>query len=323
MRIGLRFPLAAMLLASCQRTTSIPTQATDQHRVLVVVSAADTFELASGHLIESGYFISELGRALRKLDDLGFTADFATPGGKIPTIDTHGLDLNFYMVGDLTNAAAAARERDLDLAIAEKHFGRLRFSTNKVAPELDNALSDLRRRQEAAGLTEKPMLRLEDLTTDTALERYAGLYVPGGHAPKVDLVFSDAMGKVLRHFHARQKPTAIICHAPIVLLSTMPDWDPARPVTAAMQANFPYAGYQITLGSKKEEWLLENALYLKGHKLKYYVEDEAREAGLRVNTQRVPSTSQVVTDWELLTGANPASTRALAEKFADALTKTK
>ena len=40
-----------------------------------------------------------------------------------------------------------------------------------------------------------------------------------GHAPLEDLKLNKDLGRILLHFHAAQRPTAIICHAPIALLS--------------------------------------------------------------------------------------------------------
>jgi len=107
----------------------------------------------------------------------------------------------------------------------------------------------------------------------------------------------------------------------MVLLSAMDGvYDPFTPLTPAQKDNFIYKGYNITIGSKKEELILENFLYLAGSRLQYYVEEETREAGLQVHAFRIPSTSQVVVDRELLTGANPSSIYQLTNKFVNALT---
>ncbi len=60
-------------------------------------------------------------------------------------------------------------------------------------------------------------------------ERLAGfdaVFVPGGHAPLVNLPHRDAFnddelnvdfGALLAYFHARNRPTGLICHAPAAL----------------------------------------------------------------------------------------------------------
>lgn len=53
-----------------------------------------------------------------------------------------------------------------------------------------------------------------------------------GHAPLEDLKDDKDLGRILLHFHRAQRPTAIICHAPIALLSAKQ----ARPLAWCGQA---------------------------------------------------------------------------------------
>jgi putative intracellular protease/amidase len=292
-------------------------------RVLVVVSSATVLPLrplADGtpRSIPTGYFLNELGATLRVLEESGYAIDIATPGGLVPTIDVNGLEKYHYTLQAGINALAA---RDADIQVAWRHFGKLKLSTNTtISTEVRDYLARVQAAQ--VNLVPRQPLRLEALTTDAALAPYAGVYVPGGHAPKVDLLYSPAMGAVLRHFHAFRKPTALICHAPIVMLSAFPrPWSHTLALTDTDKRAFIYAGYRITVGNVSEERMLEDSLYLSttGDKLPYYVEPELREAGFYVNTFRVTGTSQIEQDRELLTGGNPASTPALAEAFRYAL----
>ncbi|WP_445356890.1 hypothetical protein ACJJIC_10855 [Microbulbifer sp. ANSA002] len=98
-------------------------------------------------------------------------------------------------------------------------------------------------------------------------------------------------------------------------------YDPFIPLSEEQKNNFIYKGYNITLGNKSEELILENFLYLKGSRLEYYVAEKVREAGLKVSNFRVPSMSQVIEDRELVTGANPSSVYSLADKFIYKLQK--
>ena len=52
-----------------------------------------------------------------------------------------------------------------------------------------------------------------------------------GHAPMMDMPTDKALGRILLHFHRKQKPTALICHAPVALLAT-------REVRAALSCGF-------------------------------------------------------------------------------------
>ncbi|WP_444901815.1 DJ-1/PfpI family protein [Microbulbifer sp. SSSA007] len=297
-------------------------------KVLVVVSAADQLVLKSGGVVESGYFVSELAETLRQLEANGYEFDIATPGGKIPTVDGYGLQMYFYKAAVVSNwpryalspKAKAEEERSKDIATALKYFGKLRFSNRYANEEVSAFLDEIEQKIEHQQLVEKPMVSLESLVSEKKLEQYDGIYIPGGHAPKTDLLFNEDLGDILTHFHENEKITAIICHAPIVLLTAMEGvYDPFVPLTYEQKVNFIYKGYNITLGNKSEEVILENFLYLKGSRLQYYVAEKAKEAGLHVSNIRVPSMSQVVEDRELITGANPSSVYSLASKFIEKL----
>ncbi|BBM03040.1 thiazole biosynthesis protein ThiJ [Microbulbifer sp. GL-2] len=293
-------------------------------KVLVVVSAADHLVLKNGGVVESGYFVSELSETLRQLEDNGYEVDIATPGGKTPVIDGYGLQMYFYKASVVSNwpqyslhpKAKAQEERSKDIATAMKYFGRLKFTNRYANDEVSAFLDDVEYEMEQQQITEKPVLSLESLAESKYLEKYNGIYIPGGHAPKTDLLFSKELGDILTYFHEAKKPTAIICHAPIVLLTAMEGtYDPFTSLTEEQKNNFIYKGYNITLGNKSEELILENFLYLKGSRLEYYVAEKAKEAGLNVSSFRVPSMSQIIEDRELITGANPSSVYSLANRF--------
>ena len=40
------------------------------------------------------------------------------------------------------------------------------------------------------------------------LNKYVGIFVPGGQAPVVDLMQDAELGEILRYFHAQKRPTA-------------------------------------------------------------------------------------------------------------------
>jgi hypothetical protein len=61
---------------------------------------------------------------LRSLDEAGYTVDFATPGGRVPTIDVHGFKRYFYDPLWLVHG----QTREAEIATAEEFFGALHFS---------------------------------------------------------------------------------------------------------------------------------------------------------------------------------------------------
>ena len=64
--------------------------------------------------------------------------------------------------------------------------------------------------------------RISDVIA-SGLDQYDAVFVPGGHGPMMDLLDDPDAGTVLRHFHKTSKPTAVLCHGPISLLSALPN----------------------------------------------------------------------------------------------------
>ena len=77
----------------------------------------------------------------------------------------------------------------------------------------------------------------------------------------MDLLDDPDAGTVMRHFHEASKPTAVLCHGPISLLSALPN---SREFVAALAAGdaagarekaqgWIYSGYKMTIFSTAEE----------------------------------------------------------------------
>ncbi|MGU7778575.1 hypothetical protein [Burkholderia sp. PU8-34] len=108
---------------------------------------------------------------------------------------------------------------------------------------------------------------------------------PSCHGKKA--ASSRFLGDV-RSFASNCRPTGMICHGPISLLSTLPD---AKAFEGAMvaddlrnanklAADWPYAGYRLTVLSSTEELL---AVSQFGGHPKYSVSDALSQAGAHVD----------------------------------------
>ncbi len=78
----------------------------------------------------------------------------------------------------------------------------------------------LKFRDSLTGLTNPT--RISDVIA-SGLDQYDAVFVPGGHGPMMDLLDDPDAGTVMRHFHKTSKPTAVLCHGPISLLSALPN----------------------------------------------------------------------------------------------------
>src|ERR1700744_4395619 len=126
-------------------------------KVLVVMSGAHLLELKDNKPYATGYYLNELATPLRALLKAGYTPVFASPNGDAPTMDASSNKSMFFGNDDA------------------KRWDMLRFI------------------DVFAGL--RHPLKLSDVAGHT--DDYAGVFVPGGHAPMVDLVKDKDLGKIL------------------------------------------------------------------------------------------------------------------------------
>jgi putative intracellular protease/amidase len=249
-------------------------------KVLVVMSGAHLLELKDNKVYATGYYLNELATPLRALIKAGYTPVFASPNGDAPTMDASSNKALFFGNDD------------------GKRMDTLRFIDS--LPGLRHPL----KLSEIAG-------RAED---------YAGVFVPGGHAPMVDLVKDKDLGKILLSFHHANRPTALICHGPMALLSTLPNserFDEAlnagkTDALSALARGWPYAGYKIAVFSKSEEKQIE-APQLEG--IAPYYNDEALATAGATIQNAADWTPNAVVDRELITGQQPFSDQVFADAF--------
>ena len=254
-------------------------------KILIVGSSVSTFVLKDGQKQPTGYYFNELAIPAQALVDAGFEIVLVTPLGNEPIVDRHSLDAS--------------------------HFGgsEERFQKTRDFVTMNDGLRNPRTIRSAI---------------EEGLENYMGVFLAGGHPPMIDLMEDPDLGTVLRHFHAEEKPTALLCHAPIAVTAAMMDAKRFRQALvdgdtlSAMDAaaGWQYAGYRMTVFSNEEEkWAEENVLH---GRVPFYVVDALKSAGaiLELKGLFIPN---VVQDRELITGQNPPSDHLLAAAFIRAL----
>lgn len=255
-------------------------------QVVVLGSNETQLGLRSGSTATVGQYLNETAVPALALLDAGYDIVLATPNGTKPHIDA-GSDTKDHFGGD---EAAYQRAKDF-------------FASQP-------AMNDVR--------TLKSVV-------DEGLDGFVGVFVPGGHAPIVDLMQDRDAGTILRHFHAAAKPTALLCHDPVVVVSALDDAPAFRKAlmegddagAADLARDWIYAGYRMTVFSTSEEKIAEEQV-LKGE-LYFDMEKALLSAGGDVSVTDKNFASNVVVDRELITGQNPASDRAMADALIEAL----
>lgn len=275
-------------------------------KVLVILSSEDKITLKDGVVHPTGFFLSELMVPLKKLIDAGYEPVFANPKGSKAVMDQVS-DGSFWF-GDIpdasTEAKTAAQRKHQEAKAGCKQLG--------ICGE---------------GVEGTRTLKSLSQVISEGLNQYAGVFLPGGHAPMEDLWKDRNLGAILRHFHDAGKPTALICHAPIALLSAL-----SRPeeyvaalekkdaAAAAKKAkDWIYKGYSLavftTAEEKQEEPGEDNAL---GGFVRFYPDEALETAGAGVR-RAAKWNSNALRDRELITGQNPMSDEAFAEHLLAAL----
>ena len=256
-----------------------------KEKVLVIGSNGNRLELRGGGFTEVGQWLNEIVVPSMALIDAGYDLVLATPKGTKPQIDQ-------------ASESAQHFGGDEDAYARAKAFYADHPSMNRVHT-LESVIND-------------------------GLDAYVGVYVPGGHAPAVDLMQDAQTGTILRHFHEARKPTALLCHGPVALTGAMPNTREFRAALVAgddakateLAKGWAYAGYQMTVFSEAEEaWAEKNVL---GGELTFDMPKALRLAGGQVTTGP-DFKSNAVVDRELITGQNPASDRAIGAGLVKAL----
>jgi putative intracellular protease/amidase len=260
---------------------------TTNGKVLVLVSSGHGLPLKDGKVYAgAGYYLNELTVPVRALMKEGYEITFANPKGNTPQLDVHSAVADFFG-GD------EAKLQDY-----------LKFKDS------------------LAGL--KNPTRISDVVA-SGLDQYDAVFVPGGHGPMIDLLDDPDAGIVMRHFHQTSKPTAVLCHGPISLLSALPNsvevvdllkaGDYARAREKAAE-DWIYFGYKMTIFSTAEEQQREPQEI--GGKVLFYPDFALLTAGGNVSVV-APWQSYVIQDRELISGQNPFSDQALLKLLLPAL----
>jgi putative intracellular protease/amidase len=258
-------------------------------KVLIIGSNATRIEVRNGGTSPTGQYLNETVVPAMALIAAGYEVVLATPNGAKPHIDEASDSAN-YFGGD-----------------------QAAYATAKAFFDTDPSMNQPRTLRSVIG---------------EGLDGFAGVFVPGGQAPGVDLMQDAETGVILRHFHARGKPTALLCHGPIAVASALENAPEFRAAliagdtakAAELARGWPYAGYNMTVFSNSEEKVVED--HVLHDKLYFNVADALEIAGGKVITNPVNFEPNVIEDRELITGQNPRSDHPLTATLIAALDRS-
>ncbi len=255
-------------------------------KILVLGSNATRIEVQGGGAAAIGQYLNETVVPSIALIEAGYQVVLATPNGTKPHID--------------------------ELSDSPQHFGNdeAAYFRGRRFYDDDPSMNQVR--------TLRSVI-------EEGLGGYAGVFVPGGHAPVVDLMQNADMGTILRHFHDNGKPTALLCHGPVAVAATMSRAVEFRAALVSgdtatateIAKGWQYAGYKMTVFSASEEQWAEGNLFHA--RLPFYMPDALRIAGAEITINPIDWAPNVVVDRELITGQNMASDHQIAATLVAAL----
>ena len=255
----------------------VQVQAIHAANILVVISEISAMKLKGGYNYQTGFYLNELMEPVKLFMDAGHTLTFATPNGLAPTLDPVSDTPDHFLDTSKENYAAH-----------KALFDRLMLTDEKQSPVVSFAR-----------------------VAQIGIENFDAVFVPGGHAPLGDLVANELLSQFLNHFHSASKPTGLVCHGPVALLSSLPN---SMAFEADMKAGkqakpgrgWIYDGYQMTVFSNSEE-TIATQYYLGGDELFYWPENALTYAGGKYSKGSQDWAPHVVVDRELVTGQNNKS----------------
>ena len=256
-------------------------QAAFAANILVVISEVSEMKLKGGYDYKTGFYLNELMEPVKIFMDAGHTLTFATPTGLAPTLDP---------VSDTPDHFLDTSQANYN--VHKALFNRLMLTDKLHSPVVSFA-------------------RIEQM----GIENFDALFVPGGHAPLGDLVDNELLSQFLNHFHAASKPTGLVCHGPVALLSSLPNSDEFEAdLKAGKKARaakgWIYEGYKMTVFSNSEE-TIATKYYLGGDELYYWPENALTYAGGDYSQGEQDWMPHTVVDRELVTGQNNKSSTAV------------
>jgi len=152
----------------------------------------------------------------------------------------------------------------------------------------------------------KELLAHTKKLSEVSADDFDAVFYPGGHGPLWDLTNDKDSIKLIENFWIGKKPVAAVCHAPSVLLHVV------------VEEKIPLLKGKKVTGFTNTE---EKAVGLT-EVVPFLLEDELKRKG-GIYSKKEDWTSYVVTDGLLITGQNPASSKAAAEKLLELLQESK
>lgn len=150
-----------------------------------------------------------------------------------------------------------------------------------------------------------PKSLAEFVTSGLNPEKYAAVFVPGGHGAMIGIPEDHNVGEVLNWAHDNDLFTITLCHGPGALLATQ-----------IQNKDFIYKGYKMAVFPDSVDKMTPKIGYLPGH-MPWGLSEKMQSLG--VNLMNSKSDKTVCVDRKLITGASPLASNELGKLAAKML----
>lgn len=133
-------------------------------------------------------------------------------------------------------------------------------------------------------------------------DQFDALFVPGGHGPMFDLAVDSASQKLIAEFADKGKVVGAVCHGPAAFVNVK-----------LANGKHLLDGKKVTGFSNAEEEQVGLTSVVP-----FSLEDELKKSSKAYEAAE-PWAEKVVVDGKLITGQNPASSKALGEAILKAI----
>ena len=192
------------------------------------------------------------------------------------------------------------KDAGVDITVASPKGGQPPLDPKSDEPGFQTDATNRFKKDPAAQQVLAASHRLADMSE----KNFDAIFYPGGHGPMWDLVDDKNSIALIETTYAAGKPVVAVCHAPGVFRNVKaPDGQPL------------VKGKQVTGFTNTEEEAVQLTNIVP-----FLVEDSLKQAGGHFS-QGPDWQSYVLVDGNLITGQNPASSTAAAEKLLQLLQK--
>lgn len=202
-------------------------------------------------------------------------------------------------LSELTHLYHSAAQKGYHITLASPKGGFTPLDPESLKPFLLDSQSKGYLNDKSFMMVLKYTKSLEKVADET----FDCIFMTGGHGTMFDFPDNDLLQQIIRKHYENGKLVAAVCHGVCALLNVKLSNGEYLVKDKKMTG---FSWFEETLAKRKKE-------------VPFNLEDELKKRGAHYTKALIPMTSKVCEDGNLVTGQNPFSSKAIAEKIMQRL----